>query len=56
MIVAGGLDTKPGLGFGPACAPVELGSDRYVCVYACSLLRFVPLMLLGSTTQWQAPP
>ena len=26
LIVAGGLDTKPGLGFGPACAPVELGA------------------------------
>merc|ERR1712210_116240 len=29
LIVAGGLDTIPGLGFGPACAPVELGSDRF---------------------------
>merc|ERR1712192_362578 len=29
LIVAGGLDTIPGLGFGPACAPVDLGSDRF---------------------------
>ena len=33
LIVAGGLDTIPGLGFGPACAPVELGSDRFLALH-----------------------
>ena len=41
MIVAGGLDTIPGLGFGPACAPVELGSDRCFFVLICVILKTI---------------